>query len=520
MNAQLSQREVPTQTALIIILAAAALLRVYMVNLDINILLDQGLLQDDAYYYYEIARNIVLYGFSSFDGINGTNGYHPIWQVFSTAVMSISDGEPASRIMLLLAAAFDMACLYIVFLILTRLSKRPSIALCGVIILAFHGTIIRTWFNGLETALSLFSLSLLFLQFLRMRDLEYIPSSQHILMGALGALCFLSRTDNAIIIIALYAWLYIPPALEANLKPGLIASSTLLIIVSPWLLWNFATFGSIVQISGQIKGGYWLIYEARAEQPLYVEMLAGIWAGLFPVGNVFKKIFIPGSAKYFYGYIFLIGLMITCFFFYKKDSDFKAAFKKLLPFICGVSALFLYHACVRQFIRGWYNAPVMLATVLLFCLVLDAVIRRYGKQVKHLDSILLIVITVSLLLAYSPYRYTKTPNKVEDDPRVAAALWLNDNTPEDTIVGAGNAGIVAFYTDRPVTNLDGVVNVKAHEAKLNNTLHQYIFESGITYLADHKGSIVHMCRDNDFYRCDLQATWNKSTQVVKVIPKE
>ena len=34
---------------------------------------------DDAFYYFGIARNIVAGHGSTFDGINATNGYHPLW---------------------------------------------------------------------------------------------------------------------------------------------------------------------------------------------------------------------------------------------------------------------------------------------------------------------------------------------------------------------------------------------------------------------------------------------------------
>ena len=35
--------------------------------------------QDDAYYYFLVARHLVSSGQSTFDGITLTNGYHPLW---------------------------------------------------------------------------------------------------------------------------------------------------------------------------------------------------------------------------------------------------------------------------------------------------------------------------------------------------------------------------------------------------------------------------------------------------------
>lgn len=38
-----------------------------------------NLFSNDAFYYFEIAKNIVEDSYSSFDGLIETNGYHPLW---------------------------------------------------------------------------------------------------------------------------------------------------------------------------------------------------------------------------------------------------------------------------------------------------------------------------------------------------------------------------------------------------------------------------------------------------------
>ena len=37
--------------------------------------------RDDAYYYFKVAQNISEGHGSTFDGINLTNGYHPLWML-------------------------------------------------------------------------------------------------------------------------------------------------------------------------------------------------------------------------------------------------------------------------------------------------------------------------------------------------------------------------------------------------------------------------------------------------------
>ncbi|HPD62550.1 MAG TPA: hypothetical protein PLP77_04035, partial [Anaerolineaceae bacterium] len=45
---------------------------------------------DDAFYYYKVAQNVLSgHGFS-FDGINLTNGFHPLWMVICLGVFWLS----------------------------------------------------------------------------------------------------------------------------------------------------------------------------------------------------------------------------------------------------------------------------------------------------------------------------------------------------------------------------------------------------------------------------------------------
>jgi hypothetical protein len=45
---------------------------------------------DDCFYYYRTALNIAAGTSSTFDGINFTNGYHPLWMLVCVAIAAIS----------------------------------------------------------------------------------------------------------------------------------------------------------------------------------------------------------------------------------------------------------------------------------------------------------------------------------------------------------------------------------------------------------------------------------------------
>ncbi|MGZ4716132.1 MAG: hypothetical protein ACXWCB_05465, partial [Acidimicrobiales bacterium] len=58
---------------------------------------------DDAFYYFGIARNVAHGHGSTFDGIDPTNGYHPLWMLVAVPFFWAGlDGTMAVRVLLAL----------------------------------------------------------------------------------------------------------------------------------------------------------------------------------------------------------------------------------------------------------------------------------------------------------------------------------------------------------------------------------------------------------------------------------
>ena len=124
----------------------------------LNIIRDVA--KDDAFYYFQIARNMAAGHFSTFDGgITQTNGYHPLWLLLITPFYWFVDAETAlfgikGFEILLIAGA--------VLLIATaaRLAGQPWLLLFALPPLLYGNVVL---FSGLEAAAALFMLGLLFL---------------------------------------------------------------------------------------------------------------------------------------------------------------------------------------------------------------------------------------------------------------------------------------------------------------------------------------------------------------------
>src|SRR5688572_9128383 len=67
--------------------------------------------RDDAYYYFKVAQNIAEGKGSSFDGINPTNGYHPLWLVICIPIFFLAryDLILPLRVLIIVMAGLNVA---------------------------------------------------------------------------------------------------------------------------------------------------------------------------------------------------------------------------------------------------------------------------------------------------------------------------------------------------------------------------------------------------------------------------
>ncbi|MEM7355208.1 MAG: M1 family aminopeptidase, partial [Acidobacteriota bacterium] len=70
------------------------------------------------------------------------------------------------------------------------------------------------------------------------------------------------------------------------------------------------------------------------------------------------------------------------------------------------------------------------------------------------------------------------------EPLFAGAGWMHQNLPPDATVGAWNAGILSYFSQRQVVNLDGLVNSRSFFLADRHDLCAYLDRVGIDYLVD------------------------------------
>jgi len=136
--------------------------------------------RDDAYYYFKVAQNISEGYGSTFDGINPTNGYHPLWAWVCVPIFALArfDLILPLRILVLVLAGLRAATSILLYRLLKHVIAQP-VAMLAALYWGFNYYIHATIYQqGLETGLAAFCL-VLFLYLLQRfeRDRKIAPVS-------------------------------------------------------------------------------------------------------------------------------------------------------------------------------------------------------------------------------------------------------------------------------------------------------------------------------------------------------
>jgi len=167
--------------------------------------------RDDAYYYFKVAQNIAEGHGSTFDGINITNGYHPLWMLICIPIFAFAkyDLILPLRILLMVIAVIQAATSVILYrLIKAHLSH--TVAIIAAVFWSFNDYVHATVYKmGLETPIAVFFVVLviyLLSKFENQWRLEK-PSLKHIAwLGFIAALAMFSRLDLIFFAIIIGIW--------------------------------------------------------------------------------------------------------------------------------------------------------------------------------------------------------------------------------------------------------------------------------------------------------------------------
>jgi len=158
-------------------------------------------IRDDAFFYFKVAQNISEGRGSTLDGVNPTNGYHPLWMIVCIPIFALArfDIILPLRIMVIVSGAISAATGVLLYRLIGRTLSHPA-AMLGAAYWCFDRAIhYNVTMFGLETGLTALTMTAFLLALSRLEpDFRRKPlASRHLwTLGGLAVAMLFSRLDT------------------------------------------------------------------------------------------------------------------------------------------------------------------------------------------------------------------------------------------------------------------------------------------------------------------------------------
>ncbi len=433
---------------LITLIILSIVLAYYYVNYAYSVNHEHGFPLDDPWIHLTFARNLVEYGsFSYFrDEIVTAGSTSPIYTFILAAGFLVTKNEMI--LSYVLGILFLAASVFVFYKLSENLfHKEYWLVIAASLIFVFDRWINFISVTGMETTLFIFLLIACF---------YYYRKRNAVMFGLTLGLTFWTRPD-AIAFIGAIAFDYIlflyfkRKSPKENTVPGFTksdlvkAGSIFGVLMAAYFAMNLALSGSLLPNTYEAKLTYYTPeYRSR------IEFLK------FEVWGYFTES----------SYILLIVPFIIAFIKITGDS-FKRRYNSfLLPVIFIFALIFIYWYKLPYAHRfGRYLMPVIPFYILTFVYgsrVFFRYVYEFFKSKDFANGLNYILLIAAVIYAASGYYSNKELYAEQTHHisirQVAAAKWLKNNTPEGSIVATHDVGAIAYYSDRKIVDVAGLIN--------------------------------------------------------------
>ena len=197
------------EAALAIVVISISL---YAALSDAQNLSQQWFIRDDAYYYFKVAQNISEGHGSTFDGINSTNGYHPLWLWICIPIFALTriDLILPLRILLLVMGGLSLTTAILLYRLLGKVFTPAIGALAAIYWVFSKDILLRVYQQGLETGLAAFFIVLLLYELYKFEQSwkdHPATKKQLAILGGVATLAMFSRLDLVFLAILTGIWI-------------------------------------------------------------------------------------------------------------------------------------------------------------------------------------------------------------------------------------------------------------------------------------------------------------------------
>lgn len=391
---------------------------------------------DDAFFYIVPANHLVHGAGSTFDGLNPTNGYHPLWLLILSGLVAVvntvhdtqtMDPGVLLRVLMLFQSALIVTALAQCLALLERYATPPP----GILVATF--AIVFTWvFQNIFLMESCLTLGL---YVAIMWLLDRWGSARPVALGCLFAQLVLSRLDQAIAVavIGVTVFLTAPESRRRRLAKLLIAGGIPLAATIAYLVSNRIWFGHWSTTSSYAKAADGSLHQ--------------VWTTLTSQLTLSR----PRTLMLFV----LVAMGVASIPFLLRGAS-RGGFPMLVTAFLAQCAVLAADSIVLHSLRSWYfTLPALLAVVM----VLAAGCAWATQRDPRFRTALFAGVFVLASAVVGVYLYQALIVHHEERDLWAFSRRLAVETSSDAILYCyDTSGTVSFGSQRRVINGDGLVN--------------------------------------------------------------
>jgi hypothetical protein len=385
-------------------------------------------------------------GVATFDGVNVTNGYHPLWLWIETVVMTLGGARLSATGQVVAITALEYTFLgggVLAVAVTAVRERRASVAaalLLGTALLLYPPHL-RIFAAGMESTLVL-PLGAAFLYDLWEGRTRWA--------GVFAALLVLARLDTMVYVV-------VPAVALSCRRPRDVAWALgpATVALGLYVLANLLAFGHPTPISGMSKSSFpWphLQLEQLTSVPRSTRSLRSLNQLTALVPLVLGPLLVRGHGTL---------------------GPRGATIVRWLAILGGVQLVsFVLFQRWAKPIEQWYLAPIVgSGAAILAAVVVDRFGARWALRLATGFALLIAVLVGAGLGERAP------------EPQKQAVVDFLETTPPDTVFASTDSGILAFGSGRRVLNLDGLVNSFAYQEAIRaGHLGRWLREQGAAYL--------------------------------------
>lgn len=463
---------------------------------------------DDGFYYLRIAQFIASGMGSTYDGINPTNGYHPLWLSMLVPVFWFTSGPEAARLVSICMQGLFFAASVSLFYLTTRLQVGRFAAVAATslwVLLTYNQSLGGTEFS--IHALSVLATAYVYLHWFTREQSQDIR--RYLILGLLSSITFLARLDTMLLSVTLGVFLIRREYRGGSARAGVVRLTAfglpILLVCFVYACANLISFGHVLPVSAAVKGSWSAYY--LSQSPIFLAhgwLAAKVWLMLFPLRllagttHLLYLLFpLSMSAGVFGTFGLWVAFMVLPPSYSIKKSVGRFA-EPLAPFILySLTSFLIYVVIYQDFVAyySWYYVIQPWLSSILFAVLIDHAIRpilSIGRNaeapiwIRRLSTLALIALglAIPIYTVRQIWPGASDAPALTRDPLYQAAIWIKENTAQAAILGSWNAGIISFYSGHRVVNLDGLVNSWDFYERGQYNLCRYWRDIGISYLAD------------------------------------